>query len=246
MIGRMFLALALLSYSSFLFATCKEDAGVIGAKYSITTANDGKGATTRFMKLWRYNQQVAHEYLNGNITEVWGKTSNGGLHLVRYFDRDQRGIEYQPGEIKISGTKNVWEIKQQLISSELISNMLLQATEGKGCNKTERYKLKTTNREIQLQWQTNRRLIKSYSEETEHQKVTWELIEIVSVPEQIKNVFFSRTGFQTTDYADVGDNESDPFLMQMINLGFVEHGASGFYDSSGNKMDKPHAHHHHH
>jgi len=30
----------------------------------------------------------------------------------------------------------------------------------------------------------------------------------------------------------------------MINLGFVEHGATGFYDAQGNQLQSEHQHHH--
>ncbi|MBX2880378.1 MAG: hypothetical protein KTR32_10625 [Granulosicoccus sp.] len=40
----------------------------------------------------------------------------------------------------------------------------------------------------------------------------------------------------TMDFADIGDNESDPFLKTMITFGFISHGASGFYDSSGQQI----------
>ena len=42
--------------------------------------------------------------------------------------------------------------------------------------------------------------------------------------------------YGTTDYTNIGDNESDPFLISMINLGFIEDHAHGFYDSKGNIM----------
>lgn len=54
--------------------------------------------------------------------------------------------------------------------------------------------------------------------------------------------FANWDSFQTTDYADIGDNEGDPFLAKMINLGFIEHGASGFYDASGKALGGGHSH----
>ena len=47
----------------------------------------------------------------------------------------------------------------------------------------------------------------------------------------------------STDFADVGDNEAGPFLRKMIALGFVEHGASGFYQANGETLQGG-AHHH--
>ncbi|WP_352289120.1 hypothetical protein, partial [Psychrobacter sp. GW64-MNA-CIBAN-0177] len=56
----------------------------------------------------------------------------------------------------------------------------------------------------------------------------------VSSNEQVIVAQFAKwDNFQTTDYADIGDNENDPFLAKMINLGFIEHSATGFYNQQG-------------
>ena len=60
----------------------------------------------------------------------------------------------------------------------------------------------------------------------------------------MKAQFAEWYNYQTTDYAYIGDNENDPFLAKMINQGFVEHGASGFYDAQGNQLQGSHKHHH--
>jgi len=66
----------------------------------------------------------------------------------------------------------------------------------------------------------------------------------VTEPKKIEEFFRIRGSYQTTDYADIGDNESDPFLLKMMNLGFIKHGASGFYDAQGHALKKRHNHHH--
>ncbi len=47
-----------------------------------------------------------------------------------------------------------------------------------------------------------------------------------------------------TDCADIGDNESDPFLLKMINQVDIEHGSAGFYDSKRMSLDASHSHQH--
>ncbi len=70
----------------------------------------------------------------------------------------------------------------------------------------------------------------------------WRRLEIVSDPATVQAAFDRRASYLSTDYADIGDNESDPFLLRMINLGFIEHGGSGFYDADGHDMGAAHAH----
>ncbi len=45
-----------------------------------------------------------------------------------------------------------------------------------------------------------------------------------------------------TDYSDVGDNESDPFVRKMINMGFVSLGTLGVYNLNGQVIDGVHGH----
>jgi hypothetical protein len=130
-----------------------------------------------------------------------------------------------------------------LISDALIKTMKLETHKGQGCDKTESYSLNKDKISISLKWLPEYRLIKTFKEVTNSGTSTWELEKKIIEPNQVKKVFSSRENYQTTDYTDIGDNESDPFLMNMINLGFVQHGASGFYDAQGNSLDGDHHHH---
>jgi len=236
--------------SSFLFifshtalAVCKVNDFVIGAEYKITTTkkNDNR-SNTRHLILWRNGRQAAHQLSETGITEVWEQTNNGLLRLVRYFDNHQHGIEYQPNEINNGKGDKSWDMKSQLITNKLIKLMQKKSVKGKGCKKTAYYTLKSNNKIINLNWLTQQRLVKSYSETSDSSKIKWELVRITTDKKQINDIFSARSNYQTTDYADIGDNESDPFLMKMINLGFVEHGASGFYDAKGNTLKAHHQH----
>ena len=44
-----------------------------------------------------------------------------------------------------------------------------------------------------------------------------------SSPNQTSQFFAKGQGHQTMNFADIGDNEVDPFISAMINQGFVEH-----------------------
>lgn len=229
--------LFIMSVANNSFAACPQSSAVIGAKYKITLNKPNeKTSSSRYFVLLRNNNQVAHQYSGSAITEVWQQTNNASLRLVRYFDKYKRGIEYQPNEINNGKGERNWDVKNQLITDKLIKSMQQKSVNGKGCDKVKRYTLKTNNKLINLEWLSQRRLLKTYSETTTSGKLKWKLVNIITNKNQINNVFSSREDYQTTDYTDIGDNESDPFLIKMINLGFVEHAASGFYDANGNLL----------
>ncbi len=227
---------------------CEMNKQIIGAKYRITTQTiNSDNTTTKLLYLWRNNNKVAHQYPKTHITEIWEKTSNGMLRLVRYFDKYKRGIEYQPNEINHGKGQKDWSLNSQLVSDKLLNTMKLTSSMGKGCDKQTSYSMAQKEQNITMQWLPALNLIKYFEQSDTKHTTKWELIETISDKNNIANVFSSRENYQTTDYIDIGDNESDPFLLSMIRLGFVEHGANGFYDAQGNQLnDSSHKRHQHH
>ncbi len=73
-------------------------------------------------------------------------------------------------------------------------------------------------------------------------KSHWKLQKIERNQDVINQFFAQRANYQSTDFADIGDNESDPFLIKMINLGFIDHSASGIYNANGESMAIQHNH----
>lgn len=231
----------LLLLSHAVQAACPEDSTVIGAKYTITAQNTKTHAVhTHHLILWRNGKQVAHQYPDTGITEVWQQTSNGMLRLVQYFDKHQRGIEYQPNEVNHGKGETNWPLKDQLITDKAIKSMQRTSTHGTGCSMSEDYTLTKDGKSISLTWLPGQRLMKTYHEKTASTELKWELVDIIDSAKRVKRIFSARQDYQTTDYIDIGDNESDPFFLKMINLGFVAHGGSGFYDADGHAIGDHH------
>ena len=192
--------------------------------------------------LWRNQKQVAIHYPGAKITEVWERTKKGKLFLIRYFDAHKRGIEYQPNEIEGS---HDWSQKRQMVSDLLLGRMTLVNEQGSdGCNASNEMVYSDGVRRFELTWFFNQKIAgKFFVEGVESRnRVEWTLESLEQNKGLVEEKFAQLAGFQTTDYTDIGDNESDPFLLNMINLGFIDHGNSGFYDSEGNDIGGEHQH----
>ena len=113
---------------------------------------------------------------------------------------------------------------------------------GSGCETLQHYTLKQDGTRLRLKWLPEQQLISEFKIKTGGTRTSWKLLEIRKNTQAVAQKFIQLGNYSTTDYTDIGDNESDPFLMKMINLGFVEHGASGFYDSSGRNLRLGHRH----
>lgn len=212
----------------------------LGAVYKIQIQQPGQDkAMTQSLELWRQGTQVAIRYPDRHITELWQQTPNGRLMLVRYFDEYQRGIEYQPVEI---GGNQDWSVKRQLVSDELLARMDKEKTTGAGCEMQTVYRLQDKGRTLAVNWLPGQSLLQSLeiSESSSRGSVQWTLEKTIEENQQVSDVFNTLADFQITDYTDVGDMEDDPFLAKMINQGFIEHGASGFYDAEGHDIGDHH------
>jgi len=83
--------------------------------------------------------------------------------VEHHFDNYERDIEYQFGEIKQNKQRSTWDVKEQLVSNEIIQSMLLELTQGSGCEKIETYTLQKGPAIIKLEWLSAQRLVKRYS-----------------------------------------------------------------------------------
>jgi len=208
-------------------------------KTTKSNQHDHQTKTTAFT-LVRNNAQVAYQFPGKNIIDIWVKYPNQQVALNRYFESQKRVIEYQPTELKRSVN---WQKKYQLITHEQIKEMDLITQGGSGCYQQEEYHLKKDNFVVQLSWLPQLNLVKSLIvTQGEHTK-TWQLKKVEPLQSAVEQFFEKRYNYQSTDYADIGDNESDPFLLNMINLGFIDHSPQGFYNSKGENIS-PTGHNH--
>lgn len=233
-----------------LAETCQINPAMLGAKYTIKKESlSSKQTHTSTFTLWRKNNYVAHENTNTGITDVWDKGATGRLKPTRYFDHYSRGIEYQPEDVNQGKGDNNWKIKFQLVDNHLFSKVeeiqKPASDTSTGCLSEQHFTSQPASHSqgtnVQLTWLPNIHLVKLYQEETPTTRITWTLEQLIEDKTVINNAFSSREAYATTDFIDIGDNESDPFLQKMINLGFIEHTETGFYDAAGNSLSGDHS-----
>lgn len=208
-----------------------------------------KGDGDRYMTLWRIGPKVAHEYEGLGLTFRYSNARGDRLFKMQYFDEHERAIEFEPEMLSEENKDIVWQQKWQVLPDRLLTELELSDTSGENCNQIEQYVGHLSgegraNTEYYVAWLTEFDLpfIYEAKDDKYNKGVRWQLAEIISNQSEIEAAFAKRDTFNSTDFADIGDNESDPFLMNMINLGFIEHGNSGFYDSEGNDIGGGHGH----
>lgn len=202
--SRTFIGALLIGLASGAYGECEieSDSNALGVRYEVTSTQ-GDEVRVEQMAIWRLDGRLLHERPASQMADLWERTRNGRLHLIRYFDAHQRAIEYQPDDL---GFSEDGPFAQRLALLEALC-----ADE-------------------------------AYTYVEDQVRFIWRRTEVVTDPEAVMTAFEDRSRYASTDYADIGDNESDPFLLRMVNLGFVEHGGSGFYDADGHDMGGRHNH----
>lgn len=190
------------------------------------------------LQLLRRENQILQLNDESKTSTLWQKLPNKLVKETRYFDQFQRGIEYEPKKLP----SDAWQIKAQLIAPRLIEQMSLINETGMGCQRMQHFKLHDDKISLDLWWLPEIQIVKKLKQVTADHQTVW-LTQAINTDKNVINRIFEKVqNYQTTDYADIGDNESDSFLAQMINLGFVEHGASGFYNANGQTISAKHSH----
>ncbi|MCU4676148.1 hypothetical protein N7931_10955 [Catenovulum sp. 2E275] len=235
------ITIAVMLVSNHLYAntnsSCVQSSSQIKAQYQITESQQNH-QQSRELTLWRNGEQVAHQ--SDNIVELWQHLKNNQIRPIRYFTEHKRGIEYQPSEVT---GKQSWSAKYQLLDKKLIDKMKLVSEQGQGCDKSQLLEFADKNIKIKVNWLPELQLAQSIQISQGQYAREIKLLSKNTDKTLINQQFKQWDLYQTTDYADVGDNENDPFLAKMINQGFIEHGATGFYNQNG-EMLQGHGHHH--
>lgn len=184
-------------------ADCQVNPDVLGADYRIERHNAGKSPPEREkLSLWRLNNQVAQIRADAGITDTWRWLPNGQVRQVRYFDAHQRAIEFDAG-------RDEWSSRSQLLSSQALARMELVSVRGEGCMRTEKYLRVLDKGRLEVQWNPSLRLLVSLELAKPGVSTRMNLTDIHTERQQVSAEFEQRLAYQTTDYADIGDNESD-------------------------------------
>ena len=211
-------------------AECTKPADMVGISYEIIKKNKPTGdiISRETMNFWRMRDQVVYEYEARQYAEIWNLVSNGQIRPVRYFDEFKQGIEYQPMDVNDGkGDKN-WSAKNNIVSEQLRQQLTQDSVSGEGCEQIISYSQKQALSLKTVRWLSYYQLPESMQFFNNGVVIEWQALQIISDPEIIQQAFNQRSHYKTTDYADIGDNESNPVISKMIHQGFTElHGGHG-------------------
>ncbi|WP_028772633.1 hypothetical protein [Shewanella waksmanii] len=216
-------------------ATCPTQANsqAYQATYQVQRSDGGEHQ----LILTRFNDTIRYQS-HDSVFEQWNLQGE----FSRYFANHMRSVTYTRGDLKsLHRVPNIAQ-KFHLIAPDMLAQFSKGSEHNQGCFTVTDYH-STEPQEVKLQWIAQLQLPYSLNYQNAAHQVRFTLANVTPITAADFNAV--ATGYRDIDFADIGDNESDPFIAKMINQGFIEHGSSGFYRSNGQSLGGS-SHHHSH
>ncbi|MBM7072334.1 hypothetical protein JQC92_09865 [Shewanella sp. 202IG2-18] len=217
-----FISILVLFFSVHLHVnaqSCSVDSAVIGAKYQVSVTNNEGEMASYPVNIWRHKNKVVYEYPHKQKAEYWyiaNKQKSVSVQLTRYYDGFERGIEYQLSHKTVKANIRKWNKLNSVIA---LSDFELSSSKTSAFTCDETMKI-VSKQGVDIEWLNYYQLPKHFKLTQKGKVKSWQLRSLITDAKVVQSKVNSRNHYQVTDYADIGDNESDEFLSKMIVMGF--------------------------
>lgn len=193
------------------------DSPAVVARFELSVAPAAGGPLRRqTWLLWREADRVETRTKNGD-GEIWRRNPRGDVHYQRVFHRQKRTIDYTAGDLRALDAVPDWARLAHTIDPALLGAELkrIESTTALG-RPAVRYRGKVRGVRQEVVWLARERLPAWMRMKYRDRTVTVRLKEVHALA-QSPWPRARTNGYAATDYADIGDNEADPFLRRLLN-----------------------------
>ncbi|MCL1074763.1 hypothetical protein [Shewanella dokdonensis] len=202
-----------------------------GIQYQLSGEKQGT------LLLLRQQAQTVFYNPQNQVAEWWNFDNPQHPQFSRVFGEAKRRIDYYMGDLRTLGV----QVSQTEIESFAAAHLrqVLTKEPQSACAEAEAYEGDYHQVHYRMLWSTALQLPLSLETTVQGKVSRWQAQQFVAT-DDVTQHFQQWQTYKSTDFADVGDNEQDPFLAKMINQGFVEHSEHAAYDSHGNPLGSHH------
>jgi len=237
MLFKQLLISAILGLASFASLALPD----VVAEYSNTQKKGFEKQSSSF-SFARNQQQVITIYPQKQTAEYWQKRANGRHHFYRFFTADQRSVYYPPSDLSSLNIIRSWDSIENLHPLSWLSSLERVDSQTQTGKQVDFYRGTLADIYVELDWLPEYQLPQRILTKQGFKSHEIVLQSLKQDPAFIEQALAEWLSYPSIDYADVGDSENDPFLAKMIRQGFIEHAASGVYDSNGKVIQAAHSH----
>lgn len=183
-----------------------------------------KPVTTRWY-FWREADRVEVRDELGHSGERWERDPSGRLFYARLFHEHRAQIEFAPTEFQTMGKS--WDRISMLIEPGWLGSPSKPAgSERRAGQPLTRYRGSADGRRIDLLWRADLALPAEIRGDDARASTTLRLLRSWPLAQAPRAMTDAATlaAYRSIDGADLGDLESDPFVMSLVNPGGPPHG----------------------
>lgn len=168
--------------------------------------------------LWRDADAVETADLATGQNNIWERQGKDDYSYRRVFHRDQRVVEYMPGEIRTRNAQPDWVKLASVVSPELLATLKRGSSKIQFGQKSVRYSGTLNGQKIDLWWLEQAQLPARLQIVGPQQRMELSLKEIhAEAPAAWPRATDERiASYGKIDAADFGDMESDPFVARVM------------------------------
>ena len=204
-----------------------------GVQYQLSGVQQGS------LQLLRQGALTAYYNLANGVAEWWNFSNQTHPSFQRVFAKQQRRIDYYSGDLRTLNI-HVSQTEIESFAAEYLRAKLPHQGAG-SCANSQVYEGDYQHTHYHLVWSDTLSLPLSLTTVRDGKQQQWLATRLLSASD-VTQRFATWQRYADTDYADIGDNETDPFLAQMINQGFIEHSEHAAYNSKGQPLSGQHIH----
>lgn len=198
-----------------------------GLSYQIDNHNQRTGT----LEILRHGSDTALYNPARQIGEWWQLADAKRPRFQRMFGEQQRRIEYTTGDLRVLGVN----VNIDSIESFAVAPLLSRLKAGQqlaSCPAVRHYSGEINGNHYEIHWHPELKLPLLLTVNNGKQQRRWQATALIDEP-AVKQRFSQWLAYRPTDFADIGDMETDPFLAKLITQGFVEHAHPSAYNSDG-------------
>ena len=175
--------------------------------------------------LWRDADAVETADLATGQNNIWERQGKDDYSYRRVFHRDQRVVEYTPGEIRTRNAQPDWVKLASVVSPELLASLKRGPSKMQFGQKSVRYSGTLNGQKIDLWWLEQAQLPARLQIVGPQQRMELSLKEIqAEAPAAWPRATDERiASYGKIDAADFGDMESDPFVARVMHQDGHQH-----------------------
>jgi hypothetical protein len=222
--------LSIISIHSFASRQCPPLHPIVGVSYTWKWAPEDKRADQQIgaIEYWSTDSDKLIVFPNRNIVERWNKTGHS-INFTRYFLSEKRAIEYTQGDLLAIGKYQAWDQIINFGLPKFKSLMTSASNSSSSAHCMNTHIVNSTDGDSRLKMElfhSNGSDLENWVKRVEgirHHHFYLLTAKAYYTKPKLDDLINTLDDFNKLDFADIGDNESDPFIANMIKMGFLEH-----------------------